>query len=416
MTEWNMSTVVRYLRYRKFAVVALLLATLTANGCYAPLHSPGVPASTLPDEFRTPYKTLAPELNLANLTTPQPKDYLLGANDIIEVTVPDLYKDQPIQPLRIQVMENGEIQLPLVGAVRVGGKNLIEAQTAINEAYANGFFASPRVSVVLAEKATIDVVVLGEVETPGVYPLLKYQNDVGHALAAAGGLGENAAEAIEVHRRISSSEFSQGTISGSNMPCFQLEEIDPNPSDPKKIIRIPLRGLKGSGVNEQNMRLNPGDVLVVPSRKSEVFFVVGRLSPTYRQRLMLGSRDLRELGSAYILPRDRDIDVVTAVAMAGYIDPIDSPTTVNVQRKMPNGEPLLIKVDLIAARYDARETVLVEAGDIIYLNPDNQWYFRKTLDQMLPNLLRDLIRIPYADWMGRIISTNTGASTFVATP
>ena len=38
----------------------------------------------------------------------------------------------------------------------------------------------------------------------------------------------------------------------------------------------------------------------------------------------------RELGNALILPPNREIDVVTGVVMAGYIDPIDSPTTVTV--------------------------------------------------------------------------------------
>ena len=78
--------------------------------------------------------------------------------------------------------------------------------------------------------------------------------------------------------------------------------------------------------------------------------------------------------------------------MAGYIDPIDSPTTVTVHRVAPNGQPLLIYVDLIQARYDARETVLVAPGDIIYLNPDGPWWFRRTFDRVVDSL----ILLPYA--------------------
>ena len=91
------------------------------------------------------------------------------------------------------------------------------------------------------------------------------------------------------------------------------------------------------------------------------------------------------------MPKDREIDVVTAVAMAGYIDPIDSPTTVTVHRVMPDGNPMLIHVDLIKARYDRRETIFVQAGDIIYLNPDAHWWFRRTFDKVVD----DLILLPY---------------------
>jgi hypothetical protein len=92
-----------------------------------------------------------------------------------------------------------------------------------------------------------------------------------------------------------------------------------------------------------------------------------------------------------VLPRNREIDVVEAVAMAGYIDPIDSPTTVTVHRVLPDRRPVLINVDLIAARTNGNETILVEPGDIIYLNPDFAWWFRRTFDRVLP----DLITIPY---------------------
>ena len=121
-----------------------------------------------------------------------------------------------------------------------------------------------------------------------------------------------------------------------------------------------------------------------------LLFVLGKLSSTNFVRFSLG-RENRDLGTGFILPRDRDVDVVTAVAMAGYIDPIDSPTTVTVQRTLFDGQPMLIRVDLIAARFDRKENIMVQAGDIIYLNPDAQWWFRRTFDRIIP----ELILFPY---------------------
>ena len=355
-----------------------------ASGCYAPLHSSAIPARHLPDSFRTPYRTLAPKLNYANLTVASPDDYLIRTNDILEVTVPDLFDTAEPLPLRMQVMASGEIQLPLAGNIAVAGLNLLEVQEAVTAAYADDILVSPKVNVAIAEKSTVDIIVLGEVEAPGVVLLPEGQNDVGHALAAAGGFTEDAAEIIEVHRRIRQGEETVF------MPEHGLERVDMDFEDPKKVFTIPLRGTSPDQIRPEDVQLEPGDLVVIPSRRFEVFWVVGQLDDTNLIRFSVGDRE-RELGAGLLLPGDRDIDVVTAVAMAGYIDPIDSPTTVTVHRRTPDGEPLLIHVDLIKARYDRRETVMVQAGDVIYVNPDAHWYFRRTLDRIID----DLILTPY---------------------
>lgn len=151
------------------------------------------------------------------------------------------------------------------------------------------------------------------------------------------------------------------------------------------IVRIPLRG-DNAVINPDDVILNHGDVIVIPRKKDQVFYVVGPLSQQNRLRFSLGDRD-RQIGNGLLLPDDREIDVVTAVAMAGYIDPVESPTTVTVHRTRPGMRPLLIRVDLIAARSDARETVMVQPGDIIYLNPDPWWYGRRTMDRVIERAL-----------------------------
>ncbi|MGE3317497.1 MAG: hypothetical protein AB7O26_20480, partial [Planctomycetaceae bacterium] len=58
---------------RRFGVQRLAgglmgLACLTSmTGCFAPLCYSGVPACELPDSFRTPTRSVAPLMNLANL-------------------------------------------------------------------------------------------------------------------------------------------------------------------------------------------------------------------------------------------------------------------------------------------------------------------------------------------------------------
>ncbi|HYW78951.1 MAG TPA: polysaccharide biosynthesis/export family protein [Thermoguttaceae bacterium] len=401
-------------------VLALVsLGLFASGGCWAPFVSPAIPACSLPDSFRTPIRTAGPPLNLASLSIPPQPDYILGPGDVLEVAIHDLYPGQPVHPVRVEVMGNGQIHLPIVGAVSVEGKNLMQAHVAINTAYADGFMKDPRTNVFLAEKASTSVLVLGEVGAPGMYRLPKYENDVAHALAAAGGLMEDAGLELQVHRRIppgqvvpagyqTSSGGEPGTtlqvltppepgvpssaeVSDMGLSTVGMMESAESPlgvplaDEPTRIVRIPLNGLPAQPIYSSDIVLNAGDVVVVPSRKDEVFYVVGKLSPTNFTRFSISERE-RDIGAGFLLPRDREIDVVTAVAMAGYIDPIDSPTTVTVHRHCANGQTMLINVDLIKARYNPKETVLVSAGDIIYLNPDAAWWARRTFDRIIPSL------------------------------
>lgn len=491
------STLLRRLTrtYLQVAVSGLSLATLT--GCWVPLRSPAIPASSLPDHFRAPLRSSGVPLNFASLTIRPPADYILGTDDVLEVSVPDLYNGAEFRPMQVRIMSNGEISLPLVGKIRVAGMNVLDAQQTITEAYSNGILKEPRVNVSLFQKATIDVLVLGEVSNPGVHALPRYQNDVGHAIASAGGLTQDAAGEIEVHRSAQDGLIPPGMgvmqeeviTEGEATPSVQApegqSEQEPTPAQEAipaddasetqqtspplpgdlpqsslrrlrpttdeveadeepalvqsidrydsnhaldrdsqlklasygdvtseqsslshcqsadNILRIPLRGLPSEMISEESITLHPGSVVVVPSRKHEVFWVVGRLSNTNLVRFTLGNRE-RELGAGLVLPRDRDIDVVTAVAMAGYIDPIESPSTVVVHRTRPDGTPFLIGVDLIAARYDRRETVMVEPGDIIYVTPDFPWWFRHTFERVVP----DIITIPYAQSVFRWFGTD----------
>jgi len=450
-----------------------LVCLATTSGCFAPLCYSGIPACELDDSFRMPTRSTAARLNLANLALAPPKEYVLGPNDTLEVTVPDLLRRGEITPIRVQVSPAGEIQLPLIPAIKVAGMNLVQAQKALNDAY-EGILVNPRAVVTLAQRATVDVVVLGEVQTPGHYPLNKYENDVAHAIAAAMGLNKDADFVVEVHRRgtvhridarkINSmppqpapaaedgmakndgsrkirsvqvsiaSGFEPGkdrltfdkqlgvkghydetrgilTLEGAASPeqyeaalrsvsyentsedlldtarqvTFDVK-VDEAPYEadvptvPREasIVKIPLRNSEYTGVMAQgdvikypgdsltpeDITLEQGDVVVVPRRAREVFWVVGQLNFNLSARFSLRQDD-RDLGNGFNLPQDRDIDVVTAVAMAGYI-----------------------VVDLIKARYDERETVLVQPGDVIYINPDWQWWSRRQWDRIFPNLFQ----------------------------
>lgn len=453
-------------------VIASLGCLLAVAGCYAPLHSPGIPARHLSDEYRWPSRTSCPPLNYSSLVAPRPATDVLGSGDLLQITVSDLISLGHLESLDVRVQENGEISLPRLGPVFVGGLTVSEARDRINDALAAGLIQNPSATVSLLERGTIDILVLGAVQKPGVYPLPRNASDVAHALAAAEGFSEEAGDVIEVHRRVDVYSHGQDAfpqpafhaadhsrLSGHAMPASlpsgarqplsappateqpravrvtpavpatplhsrpvshpksryghlglpvirgqspgSLQRYQttipgthfagqvPPPTAPLPVVqpitRIPLRG-DVVNISPDDVILREGDVVLIPPGKDKVFYVVGLLSEQNRLRFSVGDKD-REIGNGLLLPDDREVDVVTAVAMAGYIDPIESPTTVTVHRIQPNGMPILIRVDLIAARSDPLETILIQPGDIVYLNPDAAWYSRRTMDRVIERAL-----------------------------
>ena len=233
--------------------LACYLTVCTAfAGCYAPLYAPATPAASLPDSFRVPTRTLAMKRNLATLTAVRPQ-MKFGPGDVIDVTIPQLFpkEAQVFPPMRVQVTNKGMIHLPEAGAVSIGGATLSEAHARINRHYIDkGLLRNPTASISIVELATIDVLVLGEVKNPGVHRLVRGENDVAHALGAAGGLTIDAADTLELHR--GNSQYA------SMVETAKLRQPAQAPSA-RTASRYPVRRTSHHGPSPFLSRLPPVD-------------------------------------------------------------------------------------------------------------------------------------------------------------
>ena len=116
---------------------------------------------------------------------PAAKDYVLGPGDTIRVTV---YQN-PDLTLETRVNEGGTITYPLLGSVKLGGLNLVDAEKAIASGLKDGnFLKQPQVSLLLLTPAANQVSVLGMVNKPGRYPIIASSNKLSEVMAAAGGI------------------------------------------------------------------------------------------------------------------------------------------------------------------------------------------------------------------------------------
>ncbi len=121
-------------------------------------------------------------------------DYVLDSGDKLRVTV---FGEEDLSG-EFEIDGKGRIYMPLIGAVKVGGKTLQGAQGEIINLLKPDYLKNPKVSIEVMNYR--DFYILGEVNSPGNFP---FQNGltVINAIALAGGYtGRASKENITVVR------------------------------------------------------------------------------------------------------------------------------------------------------------------------------------------------------------------------
>ncbi|MEZ6017589.1 MAG: polysaccharide biosynthesis/export family protein [Planctomycetota bacterium] len=153
----------------------------------------------------------------------------LGANDIVRARVhghPELSTPESNLLTGTRIDPDGQLSLPLVGTVAVGGLTLPEARSAIRAAY-TGFMKDPQVEVSVVEYAARRFYVYGEVESPGALPLDRPLN-VYQALAFGGGFSPHANRKQIVLLRETPQGVDVHVIDGERPDASGLIAIQPN--------------------------------------------------------------------------------------------------------------------------------------------------------------------------------------------
>ncbi len=166
-------------------------------------------------------------------TTEKEKDYIIGPEDLLAISVwrePEISRTVPVRP-------DGKISLPLVGDLEASGLTPPKLQAAIAEKL-QAYLAHPEVAVIVQEVRSQRFNIVGEVLRPGSYTLVKPMT-VLDAIAVAGGFAEFA----NVRKVYVLRGKPDGTVARI-------------PFDYKSVI-------KGRNAY-QNVPLEPGDTIVVP--------------------------------------------------------------------------------------------------------------------------------------------------------
>jgi len=398
--------------------LAWLLMSVSFCGCAAitnPIAN-GVPVRILPDELLAESKKDFQPISLSLLRQPPPISYKLAAGDILGVYIEGVLGQADTPPpvnitegsdmppsfgFPMPVRQDGAVPVPLVEPVPVEGLTVLEAEKAIAKAYGDKKILRPedrRILVTLMRPRHTRVLVLREDSkerslkigssgmrglpstqsviggahsgTGMVVELAAYENDVLHALAETGGLpGLDAINEVLVYRGYWD-EKADPKGHAATLPTNSPSLI-PGERQNQKNIRIPLRTRPGEKLpfTPQDIVLQAGDIVVVRFLEPK-FYYTGGLLPA------------REVP----IPRDTDLTVLEAVLRvsgsvlsgATSIDNLNgtivqpglgnpSPSLLTVLRKTPNNGQVTIRVDLNRALADPRENILVQAGDVLFL-------------------------------------------------
>ena len=244
-------------------------------------------------------------------------DYVVGPQDVLTITS----YDQADLSGKFALEADGTFSYPMIGRVKAGGLTLRGVEGAIKKQLKDGgYFVNPQITVAVDTYKSQRVFIVGEVRTPGTYPLSGNTNLV-EALARAGStLPTASGEAVIVH-------------AGENAEGPTL----PTQNDDKDIVRVNLRELE-NGVFSQNARLLDGDTIFVPRAQS--VYVFGQVKNP----------------GAYSL-QQQNTTVLQALSLAGGVTDRGSTARIKIIRVV-NGDKKELKTKL---------TDLVQPGDTVVI-------------------------------------------------
>lgn len=159
--------------------------------------------------------------------------YRVEKNDVLSIE----FEFTPEFNQTITVQPDGFVTLKDVGDIQVEGKTLPQLRQVVQEAYAK-ILAKPVITVTIKEFEKPYFLALGQVERPGKYDL-RGATTITAAVAEAGGFTTNAKHSqVLLFRRVSGNWAS--------------------------VRKIDLKRMLGSGTLNEDVFLNPGDMLYIP--------------------------------------------------------------------------------------------------------------------------------------------------------
>lgn len=254
-------------------------------------------------------------------------EYRVGAGDVLDISVTG--QDQLSGP--VEVAPDGTVELELLGTVKVGGRDVASIDDMLTEQFGT-YLREPHIRVKIAKYGSQKVYVLGAVKSPGRY-VLKGERQLLDLLMDAG-----------------------GPLDGSH-PQLHLVRSSAD-SDEVETRTINLERLLTDGDFTQNIALQPGDILYIPSAGGDATEGV----PSEGARVYV----VGEVKRPGLFPLEPGATAMAAVLAAGGLTKYASAGRAKVVRSH-GGKRTVTKIDLadIMKRGRKDKDVVLEPGDMV---------------------------------------------------
>lgn len=318
-----------------FAVLGLVALPL---GC----RSGHYQAADLPPSLLANSRVDSRQMQIAGLTASVASSNVIGPGDLVEVTVRSGMETEPVDPHALRVAADGALDVPIVGPVRVSGADASGAERLIAQAaISRGLYRHPNVHVNVSEPATKRITVLGAVNTPGVHEVPASACHLISALAAAGGMTEDAGTQVEVVRQPTGDVVASSN--GDGVELVGYEQGTPGAIEPVT-ERVDL----SLTASQSTKTLNDGDVVMVLPSEDRAIHVSGLVNRP----------------DQFELPHDQEVRLLDAIALAGgRTSPVAD--RVLVIRQRPDGAPAVIAVSIRRAKKNGPDNLVLVAGDLV---------------------------------------------------
>jgi len=285
-------------------------------------------------------------------------EYILGAGDHIQVNVfgsPEYTGDYEIPP-------GGVINLPLIGEIEVIGLTTDQAASLISTKYAH-YLKRPIISVNLASLRPINVVVAGEVISPGAYTLNLR--------------GGNGGSSVEYPTVLAALTIAQGVTLSANISQVELHRK--TGTTPERVVLLNLKQLTQTGKIAQDLTLRDGDTIVVPTATKfdvadsrNLFSASFAASQTAPRSVVITGEVLRP--GKYIVGTGGDAgsglpSVMRTIQLAGGVTPHADVRHIELHRTTRTRTEQTIDINLwkLLSTGDINQDVIVQDRDTIYV-------------------------------------------------
>jgi len=236
--------------------------------------------------------------------------FLLGLNVLDD---PDFVGD-------FRVDEDGNIAVPVIGTLHVAGETVAETRVKIKRMLLEGkILKDPQVDLSILEYLAPEVTVIGEVGSPGKYPLFIPRKLV-DVIALAGGLTILAGNEVVI----------TGGNAGTQPDIIHYSKA----TNPKAV---------------EDVLVHPGDIVQV--KRAGIVYVLGAVTRP----------------GGYVMQEEGTLNVLQAVSLANGTSITASTSTTYLIRKNEDGSVVYISVPFKKITQGKAANVTLHATDILYV-------------------------------------------------